>query len=121
MSTWTWLLYAAWVVKSWGLAWVLGSGVCGLVAFLALAQTEPAAEHHDTTEVTPRFGLEGETMLALDAGLAASTFSASEALVRSAGIAADLDYFVARDLSLGFEVTLSYSRRHIYGADGSLV
>jgi hypothetical protein len=82
------------------------------------AAPEPAA---------PRFGAPGEVVATFAAGgangglVSYEQFSNSQATYLSANVDVGLDYFVVRNLSIGFDLEASHSDDTGYASDGSLV
>jgi hypothetical protein len=72
---------------------------------------------------SPRFGAKGEVVIAGDTGLGISStqYDGSDAASFSVGVAPDIDYFIATNLSVGLTFGVSYGNGKGYGADGSLV
>ncbi|HVW27035.1 MAG TPA: hypothetical protein VHC69_16835 [Polyangiaceae bacterium] len=71
----------------------------------------------------PRFGERGQFAILFDPTvfLSSSSFTNSSASLFSVGFEPSIEYFVARNVSVGVELDLSYSNTQGYGADSSLV
>ena len=85
----------------------------------APAPVAPAA----VAKAPPPFGARGQiTVLGgSDIGVSSSSYDGSAAKYDYYNFSPEVDYFVARNVSLGLAVGLSYSDQRGYGADGSLV
>jgi hypothetical protein len=68
-------------------------------------------------------GAPGQVVItnALNAALSSTTYTNSQASSLSGAVVAGLDYFLVKNLSIGFDLELNYGNQSGYGADGSLV
>jgi hypothetical protein len=72
-------------------------------------------------EIAPSFGAAGSAAFGIQLSGHVQFWSGSDASRVGARLAPSFQYFVTRNLALGFEITLSYEVDRGYGADSSLV
>jgi opacity protein-like surface antigen len=82
---------------------------------------EPSAPAYEPP--APPFGARGELVVTggSSAGISWQTFDSSQARYFSAAFSPGLDWFVARNVSIGVTGSVGYGDSQGYGADGSLV